>query len=250
MSGHSKWKNIAHKKEKTDSERAKLFTKLSREIIICVRDGGGDPNSNPRLKDCIAKARAGNVPSDNIKRVIERAAGSAGNDNYEFIQYEGYGPCGVAVIVETMTDNRTRTAADIRHFFDKFGGNMGTTGCVSWSFSPKGVIIIDRGAEIGTGKTAKEISEDKLLEDALEAGASDFLPLEEVYEIYTAPDDFSSVREALEAAGYPFLSAQVEQVPENFIEITDDDDKIKMQRLLDIMDDCDDVQNVWHNWDT
>lgn len=239
MSGHSKWKNIAHKKEKTDAQRAKLFTKLSREIIVCVREGGPDPASNPRLKDVIAKARSGNVPSDNIKRVIERAAGTGGNDNYETIQYEGYGPSGVAVIVESMTDNRTRTAANVRHYFDKFGGNLGAAGCVSWSFAKKGIIIVER----------EGVDEDTLLEDALEAGASDFRPEAEVYEIYTEPETFSGIREALEQKGYAFLEADVEQVPDNYVAIADEEDQKRMQRLLDAMEDDDDVQNVWHNWD-
>jgi YebC/PmpR family DNA-binding regulatory protein len=240
MAGHSKWKNIAHKKEKTDAQRAKLFTKLSREIIVCVRDGGPDPASNPRLKDVIAKARAGNVPSDNIKRVIERASGGGGGDNYETVRYEGYGPSGVAVIVEAMTDNRTRTAANVRHIFDKYGGNLGATGCVSWSFQPKGVIVVERA---GT-------EEDALLEASLEAGASDFLAEDEVYEIHTEPDAFSAVREALENKGYAFLEAEVEQVPDNFIGIADEEDQKRMQKLLDLMEDDDDVQNVWHNWES
>ena len=238
MSGHSKWKNIAHKKEKTDSQRAKVFTKLSREIIVAVREGGSaDPNANSRLKDCIAKARQNNVPSDNIKRVIERAAGAAGGDAFESIQYEGYGPSAVAVIVEAMTDNRNRTAGDVRHYFDKFGGNMGAAGCVSWSFDKKGVIIIER----------EDNDEDTLMMAALEAGASDFEPEDEVFEIYTAPDDFSTVRDALEGQGYAMLSAQIEQVPQTWVTLTDEDSMIKMQRLLDALDDCDDVQNVWHN---
>jgi YebC/PmpR family DNA-binding regulatory protein len=240
MAGHSKWKNIAHKKEKTDAQRAKLFTKLSREIIVCVRDGGPDPAANPRLKDVIAKARAGNVPSDNIKRVIERASGGGGGDNYETVRYEGYGPSGVAVIVEAMTDNRTRTAANVRHIFDKYGGNLGATGCVSWSFQPKGVIVVER----------EGVEEDALLEASLEAGAADFLAEDEVFEIYTEPDAFSAVREALESKGYAFLSAEVEQVPDNFVAITGEDDLKKMQKLLDMMDDDDDVQNVWHNWES
>ncbi len=245
MSGHSKWKNIAHKKEKTDADRAKLFTKLSREIIVCVREGGGDPASNPRLKDCIVKARAGNVPSDNIKRVIERAAGSAGGDAYESIQYEGYGPCGVAVIVETMTDNRNRTASEVRHHFDKFGGNLGATGCVSWSFKPKGVIVI----EAAEGFNGDAVNEDTLFEAAIEAGADDMQNEGEVFEVYTTPETFSAVREALENAGYSFLSAQVEQVPDIYVAIEDEEEQKRMQRLLDAMEDDDDVQNVWHNWD-
>ena len=239
MSGHSKWKNIAHKKEKTDAQRAKIFTKLSREIIVAVREGGGDPASNARLKDVIAKARAGNVPQDNISRVIARASGMAGGEAFEAIQYEGYGPQGVAVIVEAMTDNRNRTASEVRHYFDKYGGNMGATGCVSWSFDPKGVIVIER----------EDTDEDQLMMAALDAGAADFAAEDEVFEIYTAPDDFSAVRDALEQQNYAFLSAQVEQVPQTYVKLSDEEDLKKMQKLLDMLDDNDDVQNVWHNWD-
>ncbi len=239
MSGHSKWKNIAHKKEKTDAQRAKVFTKLSREIIVAVQAGGPDPLANPRLRDVMAKARAGNVPTDNIKRVIDRAAGAGDQSAYESIQYEGYGPCGVAVIVETMTDNRNRTASEVRHNFDKFGGNLGTTGCVSWSFDPKGVLVVER----------EGVEEDDIMMEALDAGASDFAAEEEVYEIYTSPDDFAAVRDALEAKGYAFLDAQVEKVPQTFVRLTGEEDIKKMQRLLDAMEDNDDVQNVWHNWE-
>lgn len=239
MSGHSKWKNIAHKKEKTDAQRAKIFTKLSREIIVAVREGGPDPSSNSRLKDVIAKARSGNVPQDNIARVIARASGAAGGAEYETIQYEGYGPSGVAVIVETMTDNRNRTAAEMRHYFDKFGGNLGAAGCVSWSFDPMGVIVVER----------EDVDEDELMMAALDAGASDFEAEDEVYEIRTAPDDFGTVRDMLEQKKYKFLSAQVEQVPQTYVTLTDEEDLKKMQKLLDAMEDNDDVQNVWHNWD-
>ncbi len=239
MSGHSKWKNIASKKEKTDTQRAKIFTKLSRELIVAVRDGGPDPASNSRLKDVIAKARAGNVPGDNIKRIIERASSTAGGDSYESITYEGYGPCGVAVLVETMTDNRNRTASDIRHYFDKFGGNMGASGCVAWSFDPKGTLIVERESR----------DEDAVMMEALEAGAADFSAEEEVFEITTAPEDFSAVRDALEAKGYAFLSAQVEMRPQTTVRLTDEDDLKKMQRLLDALEENDDVQDVWHNWE-
>ena len=239
MSGHSKWKTIARKKEKTDAQRAKVFTKLSREIIVAVREGGPDPASNSKLKDVIAKAKAGNVPSDNIKRLIERAAGSTAGDSYETIQYEGYGPGGVAVIVETMTDNRNRTASEMRHYFDKNGGNMGATGCVSWSFDAKGVIVIEREGR----------DEDETMLEALEAGAADFAAEDEVFEVYTGPDDFSAVREALEKKGYTFLSAQVEMVPQNTVALTGEEQLKFMQRLLDMLEDNDDVQNVWHNWD-
>ncbi len=239
MSGHSKWKNIAHKKEKTDADRAKIFTKLSREIIVAVREGGPDPNSNSKLKDCIAKARAGNVPSDNIKRVIERAGGAGGSDNYESIRYEGYGPEGVAVIVDAMTDNRNRTASEVRHYFDKFGGNMGAPNCVSWSFDEKGVLVIEK----------ENREEEELLMMALEAGAADFQAQDDVFVITTAPEDFSTVREALEKLGLVFVSAEVEMVPQNTIKLTDEDHLKKMQRMLDVMEDNDDIQNVWHNWE-
>ncbi|WP_084233949.1 YebC/PmpR family DNA-binding transcriptional regulator [Papillibacter cinnamivorans] len=239
MSGHSKWKNILHKKEKTDSQRAKVFTKMSREIIVAVKEGGGpDPAANSRLKDCIAKARAVNVPSDNIRRVIEKAAGNDGT-NYETIVYEGYGPSGVAVIVETMTDNRNRTASEMRHYFDKYGGNLGATGCVSWLFDKKGVIVVE----------SEDLDEDKVLEDALETGASDFSNEGEVYEIYTEPDDCGTVTEALAKKGYVFVSAEVEMVPQNYIALQSEDDVRKMQSLLELLEDNDDVQNVWHNWE-
>ncbi len=240
MSGHSKWNNIKQKKGKTDAERAKVFTKISREIIVAVKEGGGgDPNSNSRLKDVIAKAKAANVPNDNIKRVIERAVGSGDSDNYETVTYEGYGPSGVAVIIEAMTDNRNRTASDIRHYFDKYGGNMGAAGCVSWSFDKKGVIVID----------GEDLDEDTVMMDALEAGADDFSAEDGVFEIYTDPDKFGEVNDALEAAGYTFLSAQVEMVPQNYIKLTSEDDIKNMQKMLDMFDDNDDVQEVWHNWD-
>ena len=237
MSGHSKWKNIAHKKEKTDAQRAKIFTKLSREIIVAVREGGPDPAANTRLKDCIAKARQSNVPSDNIKRVIERAAGGGNGEQYESVQYEGYGPGGTAVIVEAMTDNRNRTAGEVRHYFDKHGGNLGTTGCVSWFFDQKGILAID----------AEGQDEDELMMRALDAGASDFTAEDGVFEIVTEPEAFSSVRDALE--GSVFLSAQVERVPQNWVALTDEEDVKKMRRLLDALEDNDDVQSVWHNWE-
>lgn len=241
MSGHSKWSTIKRKKEKTDGQRAKIFTKIGRELAVAVREGGGsDPNSNSKLKDCIAKAKANNVPNENIERIIKKAAGDGDASKYESITYEGYGPCGIAVIVETLTDNRNRTAGDLRHYFDKFGGNMGTPGCVSFLFSQKGVIIIEK----------EGLDEDKVMEDALEAGAADFQADEDVFEIYTEPDDFSGVRDDLENKGYSFVSAEVEMVPSTYTQLTDEDAVLKMQRLLDMLDDNDDVQNVWHNWDT
>ena len=237
MSGHSKWNNIKRKKEKTDGAKAKIFTKIGRELAVAVKEGGGpDPASNSKLKDCIAKAKANNVPNDNIERIIKKAAGDGDADRYESMVYEGYGPNGVAVIVEALTDNRNRTAADVRHYFDKFGGNLGTTGCVSFMFSQKGVIAIER----------EGLDEDKVMEDALEAGASDFQADEDVFQISTEPDDFSGVREDLEAKGYEFVSAEVEMVPSTYTTLTDEDAITKMQKLLDANDD---VQNVWHNWD-
>ncbi|MCI8497108.1 MAG: YebC/PmpR family DNA-binding transcriptional regulator [Clostridiales bacterium] len=240
MSGHSKWNNIKRKKEKTDAAKAKIFTKIGREIAIAVREGGsGDPAVNSRLKDAIAKAKANNVPNDNIDRIIKKAAGEGNADNFERLQYEGYGPCGVAVIVECLTDNRNRTAGEMRHYFDKFGGNLGTTGCVSFMFESKGQIIIE----------AEDLDEDKVMEDALEVGASDFQADEDVFEIYTEPSDFSGVRDDLMAKGYTFVSADVAQIPSTYTAIPDGDSVTKMGRLLEMLEDNDDVQNVWHNWE-
>lgn len=238
MSGHSKWKNIMHKKEKTDSQRAKIFTKIGKEITIAVKEGGADPVVNGKLKDLIAKAKANNVPNDNIERTIKKAAGEAGSTNYEVIYYEGYGPSGVAVIVETTTDNRNRTGADIRHYFDKFGGNLGQTGCVSYMFEDKGVIVIE----------AEGIDEDSLMETALEAGAEDISNQDGAFEITTAPQDFSAVREALENAGYSFVSCEQDKIPSTYVALSEED-SVKMERLLECMDDNDDVVNVWHNWE-
>lgn len=240
MSGHSKWNNIKRKKEKADGAKAKVFTKIGRELAVAVKEGGsGDPAANSRLRDCIAKAKAANVPNDNIDRIIKRAMGDGNADNYENITYEGYGPSGVAVIVETLTDNRNRTAADVRHAFDKYGGNLGTTGCVSFMFKEKGVIVVER----------EGLDEDTVMADALEAGASDFAADEDVFEISTEPADFSGVREDLEKKGYEFVSAEVEMVPDTYTAITDEETVIKMQKMLDLLEDNDDVQNVWHNWD-
>ena len=240
MAGHSKWNNIKAKKGKTDAQRAKVFTKISREIIVAVKEGGsGDPSSNSRLKDAIAKAKAANVPNDNIKRVIDKAAHGGENASYESNVYEGYGPSGVAVIVETMTDNRNRTASEMRHYFDKCGGNMGTPGSVSWSFDRKGVLVIE-----AVGR-----DEDTVLMDALDAGADDAEVRDEVFEIFTEPELFGSVRDALEEKQYTFLSAQVEMVPQNYSLLDNPDDITKMLKLLDMLEDNDDVQEVWHNWE-
>ncbi len=239
MSGHSKWKNIMHKKEKTDLQRAKIFTKIGKEMAIAVREGGPDPVSNSKLKDLIQKAKSNNVPNDNIDRIIKKAAGDNDGANYESINYEGYGPSGVAVIVETTTDNRNRTGADMRHYFDKFGGNLGQTGCVSYLFSAKGLIVIE----------ADGVDEEKLMDDALTAGADDILSEEGAFEIYTAPEDFSAVCEYLENAGYKFASAEQTKIPANYVTLTEEDDITKMNRLLEMLEDNDDVMNVWHNWE-
>lgn len=240
MSGHSKWNNIKRKKEKTDGQRAKVFTKIGRELAVAVKEGGGaDPASNSKLKDAIAKAKANNVPNDNIERIIKKAAGEGNADNYEALQYEGYGPSGIAVIVETLTDNRNRTAGEMRHYFDKYGGNLGQTGCVSFMFHKKGVLVIE----------AEGLNEEKVMEDALEAGASDFSADEDVFEISTEPEDFTGVREDLEAKGYTFVSAEVEMVPDVYNAIDDPELAAKMEKLLEMLEDNDDVQNVWHNWD-
>lgn len=240
MSGHSKWNNIKRKKEKTDGAKAKIFTKIAKEIAVAVKQGGGpDPNSNSRLRDCIAKAKANNVPNDNIERTIKKAAGDGNADDYEALQYEGYGPCGIAVIVETLTNNRNRTAADVRHAFDKYGGNLGQSGCVSFMFNKKGVLAIE----------SEDLDEDTVMEDALEAGAIDFAANEDVFEITTEPDDFSAVLEALTAKGYSFLSAEVAMVPDMYNSISDEEAITKMEKMLDLLEESDDVQNVWHNWE-
>ncbi|MDP4120596.1 MAG: YebC/PmpR family DNA-binding transcriptional regulator [Bacillota bacterium] len=242
MSGHSKWSTIKQKKGKNDAARAKIFTKIGRELAVAVREGGSaDPSVNSKLKDCIAKAKTNNVPNENIERIIKKASGGGDDTNYEAITYEGYGIGGVAVIVETLTDNRNRTAGDLRHYFDKFGGNMGTPGCVSFMFSKKGVLIIER--------EDLDASEDTVMEHALEAGASDFQADDDVFEIYTEPEDFSSVHSDLSAKGYTFASAEIEMVPSTYTKLAGEEAVTKMQRLLDMLDDNDDVQNVWHNWE-
>lgn len=240
MSGHSKWANIKHKKEKTDAQKAKIFTKIGKEITVAVKMGGGDPNSNSKLRDLISKAKSNNVPNDNIERCIKKALG-AQDVNYEEIVYEGYGPAGVAVIVETTTDNRNRTAGEVRHYFDKFGGNMGQTGCVSYMFESKGLIIIEDEDE--------EIDEDVLMEKALEAGAEDFAGENNVYEITTEVDDVYAIKEALEAEGYKIASAEQTKLPNTYVELTSEDDIKHMSLLLEYLDDNDDVINVYHNWE-
>lgn len=240
MSGHSKWNNIKRKKEKTDGQKAKIFTKMGREIAVAVKEGGGaDPASNSKLKDAIAKAKANNVPNDNIDRIIKKAAGEGDADKYESLRYEGYGPSGIAVIVETLTDNRNRTAGDLRHYFDKCGGNLGQNGCVAFMFNQKGKLAIE----------AEGLDEDKVMEDALEAGAADFAADEDIFEITTEPEDFSGVRDDLEAKGYAFVTAELQMVPDVLSAIDDADAAQNMEKLLDLLEDDDDVQDVWHNWD-
>lgn len=238
MSGHSKWANIKNKKEKTDAQRGKVFTKIGREIAIAVKEGGADPANNSKLRDVIAKAKANNMPNDNITRSIKKAAGEGGSVNYEEITYEGYGPGNMAVIVEVLTDNRNRIAAEMRHIFDKSGGNLGASGCVSWMFDKKGLIVIERSALL---------DEDEVMMQALDVGAEDFNAMEDAFEVYTAPSDFSAVREALEAAGYTFISAEVRMIPQNTVNVDDAETVEKIERFLERLDDNDDVQEVYHN---
>lgn len=240
MSGHSKWSTIKRKKEKTDGARAKVFTKIGRELAVAVKTGGSaDPNQNSALKTVIAKAKAANVPNDNIDRIIKKAAGDGNANNYENAVYEGYGPSGIAVIVECLTDNKNRTAADVRHAFSKYGGNLGTSGCVSFMFNQKGIIVIEK----------EGLDEDEVMMDALECGASDCKADEDVFEIYTEPSDFSAVSADLEAKGYTFVSAELAKVPDTYTAIDDVEVQEKMQKMLDMLEDNDDVQDVWHNWE-
>ena len=238
MSGHSKWHNIRAKKGKADAARGKIFTKLGRELLIAVKQGGPDPAGNSKLKDVIAKCKAANMPNDTIKNAIKKASGAGEAENYEEIVYEGYGPAGVAVIVEASTNNRNRTAADVRHVFDRAGGNLGTTGCVSYMFNKKGVIVID--------KTTTDKSEDDLMMSALDAGAEDFEADEECYTVTTSPEDFSSVREALENEGLEFIEAEVQMVPTTYVAL-DEKATERMDKLLENLDELDDVMNVYHN---
>lgn len=240
MAGHSKWANIKHKKQKTDAQKGKIFTKIGREIAIVVKQGGPDPEVNSKLKDVIAKAKAANMPNETIMRSIKKAAGEVDSTNYEEVVYEGYGPGGVAVIVEATTDNRNRTAGEVRHLFDKFGGNLGTTGCVSFMFDKKGVILIEK---------SDKVNEDDLMMKALDLGAEDFTAEDEYFEIITAPEDFSKVREGLEKEGYEFVEAEVEMVPQTTTTLTDPKHIEFMNKLIDSLEDLDDVQNVYHNWD-
>ena len=240
MSGHSKWHNIQKTKGAADAKRAQMFTKIAREMIVAVKQGGsGDPNNNSRLATVIAKAKAANMPNDNIKRTIDKALGSGNADNYENVVYEGYGPCGVAVIVEALTDNRNRTAPEVRHYFDKYGGNLGATGCVSWSFDRKGVIVIER----------EDLDEDTVMMDALDAGADDMQADEDCFEITTSPEAFGDVLAKLEEKGYTFASAGVDMVPQNYVKLEKEEDIKNMEKLIDMLEENDDVQNVYHNWE-
>lgn len=239
MSGHSKWNNIKRKKGKTDAARAKVFTKIGKEMAVAIREGGANPASNSKLRELIAKAKANNVPNDNIERAIQK--GKESDVVYEEITYEGYGPCGVAVIVETATDSRNRTAGDVRHYFDKCGGNMGVSGCVGFMFTNMGLITIEDEDE--------EIDEEKLMEAALEAGAADFKSEDNVYEIYTEPDDLEAVSAALEAAGYKASNVEQTKVPSSYVSIENEEDAENMEKLLELLDDNDDVTNVYHNWE-
>ena len=241
MSGHSKFANIKHKKEKNDAKKGKIFTVIGREIVVAVKEGGPDPANNSKLRDVIAKAKANNMPNDTIERGIKKAAGDANADNFEVLTYEGYGPSGVAIIVQTLTDNKNRTAGNVRSAFTKGGGNIGTQGSVSFMFDKKGQIIID--------KEECELDADTLMMEALDAGAEDFAEEEDSYEILTSPEDFSAVREALEAKNIPMMEAEVTMIPQTWVELTDEDSIKKMNRILDLLDEDDDVQAVYHNWD-
>ena len=238
MSGHSKWNNIKRKKEATDAAKGKIFTKIGREITVCVKEGGPDPSTNAKLRDLIAKAKANNVPNDNIDRVIKKAAGEGDKNNYETIVYEGYGPNGVAVIVECLTDNKNRTAADVRHYFDKFGGNLGTPGCVSFMFSEKGILVLEN-----TG-----LDEDQVMEDCFDAGADDFDMGDDAIEVSCAPSALRGLREGLTAKGYHVLTAEVMQIPATYTTLEDEESIKKMNLLLENLEENDDVQNVYHNW--
>ncbi len=242
MAGHSKWSNIKRKKGAADAARAKIFTKLGREIQVAVRAGGPDPNINRPLRDVIAKAKSQNMPSDNIERSIKRAAGAMDTADFEEIRYEGYGPAGVAFIVRTLTDNRNRTAGDVRHAFDRHGGNLGTTGCVSFMFQERGTLVLDDSAD------GEEIDAEALMMEAIEAGAEDFEDDEGTYVIYTEPEDFADVLEALEESGWRFAEAAIRPTPDNWVNVDDAETVEQLNRLIDRLDDNDDVQDVWHNW--
>lgn len=240
MSGHSKWSTIKRKKGANDAARAKVFTKIGRELAVAVKQGGPDPNVNSKLKDIIAKAKQNNVPSDNIDRMLKKAAGETDTANYEEIIYEGYGPSGVAVVVEALTDNRNRTAGEVRHYFDKAGGNMGTQGSVTFMFGREGVIVIEK----------EDVDPDKLMEDALEAGATDFLTDDQdIFEIRTEPNDVGAIREELEGKGYHIISSEPAYIPSTTVRLESEEDMQKMARMIEMFEENDDVQNIWHNWE-
>ena len=242
MSGHSKWHNIQKTKGAADAKRSAAFTKIAKEILVAVKEGGsGDPANNSRLATVIAKAKAANMPNDNIKRTIDKAMGAGSTENFEAVTYEGYGPAGVAVIVEALTDNRQRTAPEVRHAFSKYNGSMGAQGCVSWSFDKKGVIAI--------ADEDKELDEDTVMMDAMDCGADDFEAEEDCFTIYTDPDDFNAVADAMAAKKYTFASAQIEMVPQNYQKLESEEHIKLMEKMIDIMEEDDDVQNVWHNWE-
>ena len=241
MSGHSKFANIKHKKEKNDAAKGKMFTIIGKEIAVAVKEGGADPDNNSKLRDVIAKAKANNMPNDTIERGFKKAAGNVNAVNYESVTYEGYGPNGTAIIVDALTDNKNRTAANVRNAFTKGGGNVGTQGCVSFMFDKKGQIIID--------KEECDMEADELMMIALDAGAEDFSDEEECYEVLTQPEEFSAVREALEAAGVKMTEAEVTMIPQNYVTLTDEESIKKMNRIIDLLDEDDDVQEVFHNWD-
>jgi YebC/PmpR family DNA-binding regulatory protein len=239
MSGHSKWHNIQAKKGKADAARGKVFTKIGRELAVSIKEGGPNPETNSRLSDVIAKAKANNMPNDNITRILKKAQGDMAANNFEEILYEGYGPSGVAVIVEALTDNRNRTAGDVRHFFEKSGGNLGTSGCVSYMFEKKGLLVVEKD---------DSIDEDEFMMMALDAGAEDFSSEDEVYEITTSPEDFSQVRENLEKNGINFLSAEISMIPNVSVALSSEDAE-KVERMVERFEDSDDIQNIWHNAD-
>lgn len=240
MSGHSKWATIKRKKGAIDAKRGKIFTKIGRELMVAVKEGGPDPDSNSKLRDVIAKAKANNMPNDNIQRSIKKASGEGNANDYFEMIYEGYGPCGIAVIVETLTDNKNRTAGDLRHYFDKNGGNLGQTGCVGFMFDRKGLIVIEK---------ADGIDEDTLMMDALDAGADDFNVEDDCYEIMTSPEAFSATRDALDKKGYTFVQAEINYIPQTTTTIDNEEDAKKMERLIDMLEENDDVQNVYHTWE-
>lgn len=240
MSGHNKWSTIKRKKGANDAARAKVFTKIGRELAVAVKNGGADPNNNAKLRDVIAKAKQNNVPNDNIDRMLKKAAGESDSTNFEEIVYEGYGPSGIAVVVEALTDNRNRTASEVRHYFDKAGGNMGTPGSVTFMFDRQGVIVIEK----------EDVDEDQLMEDALEAGASDFLTDEEdIFEIRTEPNDVGAIRDELEGKGYHIISSEAAYIPQTYTRLESKEDMKNMARMIDMFEENDDVQNIWHNWE-